>query len=81
MHILRFQAFSRFPTFFWPFNSMQSGPTSRPAVSGAVPGGPSMTGGPSANGGPSATTSVGSAGSIAGSVPVLLDDDETKKQK
>ena len=66
MHIFRFQAFSRFPTFFWPFNSMQSGPISKPAVSGAVPGVPSTYGGPSA--------SVGSAdsiaGSIAGSVPV-----------
>ena len=60
---------------------MQSGPTSQPAVSGAVPGGPSVTGGPSANGGPSVTASIGLAGSIAGSVPVLSDDTETKKQK
>ena len=73
MHIFRFQAFSGFPTFFWPFNSMQSGPTSQPAVSGAVPGVPSTYRGPS--------VSVGSAGSIAGSVPELSDDNETKKQK
>ena len=73
MHIFRFQAFSRFPTYFWPFNSIQSGPTSQPAVSGAVSGVPSTYRGPSA--------SVGSADSIAGSAPVLLDDDETKEQK
>ena len=72
MHIFRFQAFSGFPTFFWPLNSMQSGLTSQPAVSGAVLGVPSTYGGPSA--------SVGSAGPIVGSVPVLSDD-ETKKQK
>ena len=73
MHIFRFQGFSGFPPFFWPFNSMQSGPTSQPAVSGAVLGVPSTFTWPS--------VSVGSAVSMADSVPVLLDDDETKKQK
>ena len=73
MHNFRFQAFSRFPPFFWPFSSMQSGPTSQPAVSGAVPGVPSTFRAPSA--------SVGSSVSMAGSVPVLSNDDETEKQK
>ena len=49
MHIFRFQAFSGFPPFFWPFNSMQSGPTSQPAVSGAVPRVPSTFTWPSAS--------------------------------
>ena len=64
MHIFRFQAFSRFPPFFWPFNSMQSGPTSQPAVSRGVPGVSSTYRGPSA--------SVGSA--------VLDDDETKKQK-